>query len=418
MKIFKDKMESALNYAVTFLKWGFIAGCTGLLGGVVGTLFHKSVECAAVFRTGHDWIIWLLPLGGVIILTLYKLGKISENTGTNEVISSVRTDEKVPPVLAPLIFISTVVTHLFGGSAGREGAALQLGGSIGSIIGHIFRFDEKDMHIITLCGMSSVFAALFGTPLTAAFFALEMISVGVIYYSGLVPCIISSLVAFKVSLYFGVEPISFSYVNRPEISLSVLIKTVGLAVICASISIVFCMTIKQTRALMKKVFKNEYIRIIAGGLTVSALTFLLQTRDYNGAGMNIIADAMGGSARPEAFILKIVFTAITIGAGYKGGEIIPAFFIGATLGCIAGGLLGIGTGFGAAIGLVALFCSVVNCPIASIILSIEIFGADGLILFAITCAVSYMLSGYYSLYSTQKIMYSKLRAEYININAK
>ncbi|MEN6315852.1 MAG: chloride channel protein [Clostridiaceae bacterium] len=416
--MFKDKIESALNYAVTFLKWGFIAGCTGLLGGVVGTLFHKSVEFATVFRTGHEWIIWFLPAGGVVILSLYKLCRIAENTGTNEVISSVRSDEKVPPALAPLIFISTVITHLFGGSAGREGAALQLGGSIGSVIGRIFRLDEKDMHIITLCGMSSVFAALFGTPLTAAFFALEVISVGVIYYSGLVPCIISSLVAFKVSLYFGVKPISFSYVNVPEISLSVLAKTIGLAVICAVVSIVFCMTMKQTRAFMKRIFKNEFVRIMAGGLAISALTFLLQTRDYNGAGMNIITDAISGSARPEAFLLKIIFTAITIGAGYKGGEIVPTFFIGATLGCVAGGLLGIGAGFGAAIGLVALFCSVVNCPIASIILSIETFGADGLILFAITCAISYMLSGYYGLYSTQKIMYSKLRAEYININAK
>ncbi len=416
--LIKAKFNSALLYVKTFLKWAVIAGCTGLLSGIIGTLFHKSVELATDFRQQHDLIILCLPIGGIVILALYKFFKLTEATGTNEIINSVRTDEKVPTVLAPSIFISTVITHLFGGSAGREGAALQLGGSIGSIIGRLFRLDEKDMHIVTLCGMSGVFSALFGTPMAATFFALEVISVGVIYYVGLVPCILSALVAFRISLYFGVKPISFSDVAVPDISFLVVIKIVVLAVICAVISIFFCLSIKQTRAFMNKVFKNEYLRIFIGGLVVAALTFIIGSRDYNGAGMDIITNAVNGSAKPEAFLLKIVFTAITIGAGYKGGEIVPTFFIGATLGCIVGSILGIGPGFGAAIGLIALFCSVVNCPVTSIILSIEIFGAKGFMLFVIACAVSYMLSGYYGLYSKQKIVYSKLKAEYINVNTK
>ncbi len=407
-----------MTYLTTFFKWGLIAGLTGLLGGGVGTLFHISVEFVTEFRLAHGYIIWFLPLGGIVIIALYKLCGLTENAGTNEVISSVRSDDKVPPILAPLIFVSTVITHLLGGSAGREGAALQLGGSIGSMVGRLFKLDEKDMHIITLCGMSGMFAALFGTPLTAAFFALEVISVGVVYYSGLIPCIVSSLIAYTVSLYFGVEPVRFCNVAVPEMSLAVIAKIIGLAIICAAVSIVFCTAIKQTRIRMSRIFKNGYIRIAVGGFAVIALTYLVRSGDYNGAGMDIITDAIGGSAKPEAFILKIIFTAITIGAGYKGGEIVPTFFIGATLGCVVGGLFGLGADFGAAIGLVALFCSVVNCPVASIILSVEIFGADGLLLFAIACAVSFMLSGYYGLYSTQKIIYSKLKAEFININAK
>jgi H+/Cl- antiporter ClcA len=418
LELIKAKFKSALIYVKTFFKWAVIAGCTGLLSGIIGTLFHKSVELATDFRQKNDLIILCLPIGGIVILALYKFFKLTETTGTNEIISSVRTDEKVPPALAPSIFISTVITHLFGGSAGREGAALQLGGSIGSIIGRLFRLDEKDMHIVTLCGMSGVFSALFGTPMAAAFFALEVISVGVIYYAGLVPCILSALVAFRISLYFGVEPIGFSNVTVPDISFFVVLKIVVLAVICAVISILFCLSMKKTKAFMNKVLKNEYLRIFIGGLIVVALTFIIGSRDYNGAGMDIVTNAINGSAKPEAFLLKIIFTAITIGAGYKGGEIVPTFFIGATLGCIAGNLLGIGAGFGAAIGLIALFCSVVNCPVASIILSIEIFGAKGFMLFVIACAVSYMLSGYYGLYSKQKIVYSKLKAEYININTK
>ncbi len=418
LELIKAKLKSASLYVKTFFKWAVIAVCTGLLSGIIGTLFHKSVELATDFRQHHDLIILFLPIGGIVILVLYKFFKLTEATGTNEIINSVRTDEKVSPALAPSIFISTVITHLFGGSAGREGAALQLGGSIGSIIGRLFRLDEKDMHIVTLCGMSGVFSALFGTPMAATFFALEVISVGVIYYVGLVPCILSALVAFRISLYFGVKPISFSDVAVPDISFLVVIKIVVLAVICAVISIFFCLSIKQTRAFMNKVFKNEYLRIFIGGLVVAALTFIIGSRDYNGAGMDIITNAVNGSAKPEAFLLKIVFTAITIGAGYKGGEIVPTFFIGATLGCIVGSILGIGPGFGAAIGLIALFCSVVNCPVTSIILSIEIFGAKGFMLFVIACAVSYMLSGYYGLYSKQKIVYSKLKAEYINVNTK
>jgi H+/Cl- antiporter ClcA len=418
MEVLKEKFREAADYVLTFFKWALIAGCTGLLGGALGTLFHKSVEYATDFRTEHGFILWFLPIGGVVIIALYKVCKLSENTGTNEVIDSIRTNNNVPPILAPLIFISTVITHLLGGSAGREGAALQLGGSIGSIIGRIFRLDEKDMHIITLCGMSSVFSALFGTPLTAAFFALEVISVGVIYYAGLIPCLVSSLVAYEISLFFGAKPIRFLDLDVPQISFALILQTAALAACCAIVSILFCLAIKKTRLLLIKIIKNDYLRIAVGGAVIILLTYLVQTRDYNGAGMGVIEKAIGGSARPEAFLLKIIFTAITIGAGYKGGEIVPTFFIGATFGCVLGNLLGLGGSLGAALGMIALFCGVVNCPIASIILSVEIFGAGGMIIFAIACAVSYTLSGYYGLYSTQKIIYSKLKAEYININAK
>lgn len=411
-------MASTIKNINVFLKWVLIAAVIGLIGGGVGTAFHSSVEFATDFRLNHDFIILLLPLGGLVIVKLYKMAKMPINIGTNQVISSVRSEEKVPAVMAPLIFISTVITHLLGGSAGREGAALQLGGSIGTEVGKIFHLDEKDMNLVTLCGMSSVFSALFGTPLTAAFFAMEVISVGIIYYSGFVPCLFSSIIAYKVSLLFNAEPVKYSLGFVPKISFAIAAKIILLAALCAGVGVIFCIVMHKTSDIMGKISSNEYVRAIFGGIVIIGLTFIFNSRDYNGAGMDVISNAINGTARPEAFILKMIFTAVTIGAGYKGGEIVPTFFIGATFGCIVGNLIGIDAGFAAAVGLIAMFCSVVNTPIASIILSIELFGAEGLILFAIACSVSYMLSGYYGLYSSQKIMYSKLKAEFINVNAK
>ena len=413
-----QKLKYIKSYLITFIKWVAIAVATGTCGGIVGSFFHKSVEYVTEIRIANEWIIFALPFGGLIIVYLYKLFKLDSNIGTNLIIDSIRTDGKVPIAMAPLIFVSTVITHLFGGSAGREGAALQLGGSIGSQIGNRLKLDEKDMHAITLCGMSGVFAALFGTPLTATFFAMEVISVGIIYYSSFIPCIVSSIVAYKISLLFGLEPVYFNLKIIPAISASSVIKVTVLGALCAIVSIVFCESLHKTSRFVKKYIKNEYLRIALGGLVIVILTMMLRNTDYNGTGMNIISKAINGEAKYEAFFLKIIFTAITISVGYKGGEIVPTFFIGSTFGCVAAKFLGIDPGFGAAIGLIALFCGVVNTLISSIILSIELFGADGIILFSIACGVSYMLSGYYSLYSSQKIVYSKLKAEYINTSAK
>ena len=418
MEMVRQIIKSTLNYIKTLVKWSIVAIVVGIVCGLVGSAFHLSVDYVTHLREGYRWIILLLPLGGVAIVAIYKLCRFEVNMGTNRVIESVRSDKKVPTRMAPLIFASTVITHLFGGSAGREGAALQLGGSIGYRFGKIFRLGEKDMHLVVLLGMSAVFAALFGTPLTATVFVLEVISVGVIYYAGLVPCIISSVVAYNVSLFFGITPVRFLTVAMQPATASVMLKTVVIAILCALVSILFCTAIKKCEHYSEKLLHNNYVRALVGGGIIVLLTVVLRTTDYNGAGMDVITNAINGQARPEAFILKIIFTAITIAAGFKGGEIVPTFFIGSTFGCVAGSLLGLNPGIGAAIGFVALFCGVVNCPLASIMLALEVFGADSILVFALACGVSYMMSGYYGLYGSQKIVYSKLEAKYINISTK
>lgn len=362
----KNNAKESFRFVSSFIKWGIVAVITGLIGGAVGTLFHLSVEWATAARGEHAWLIWLLPVGGLVIAFLYHITRMRDNRGTDHVISAVRTSDPPPAVMAPLIFIATVLTHLFGGSAGREGAALQLGGSIAAVVGRLLRLDKRDMSILIMGGMSGVFAALFGTPLTAAFFAMEVISVGQIYYAALIPCMASSLTAYGVSVLCGVAPVHFSLSFVPEVGVLPILEIVALSVLCALLSIVFCRVMKGTHRYLERWIPNAYLRIAAGGLCVALLTVALGTHDYNGAGMDVIARAIGGQARPWDFIVKLVFTAITIGAGFRGGEIVPTFFVGATFGCVAGGLIGIDPGFGAAVGLVATFCGVVNCPIASI----------------------------------------------------
>lgn len=412
-----DEAKTAYKFVRAFVLWVLLAGVIGLVGGLVGSAFYMSVYDATVIREGHAWLIWLLPAGGLAIAGLYRLTKM-ESTNTNAIIDAIHLGDRVPVVLVPVIFLGTTITHLLGGSAGREGAALQIGGGIGSAVGRVFRLDDKDLRLATLCGMSAVFSALFGTPLTATLFALEVISVGVLYYSGLLPCLVSSIVAFGVTQFFGIPPTRFT-VTGVTLSAAGMAGVAVLGVLCALMSILFCSVMHGTEKLAAAKMPNPYLRAAAGGALIIALTYISGTHDYNGAGVAVITRAVeDGQADSFAFLWKLLFTAVTLGFGFKGGEVVPTFFIGAVLGCVAGPLVGLPAGFSAAVGLVAMFCGAVNCPVTAIALAVELFNSYDLIYFALACGISYMLSGYFGLYSSQKILYSKLRAEYINIQAK
>ena len=412
MERLKERVAHIGQYAVTLLKWMVLGGVIGLVGGIIGSLFHIGVDTATQMRLVHPWVLYLMPVGGLAIVGLYRLTK-TEGKGTNDIIASVHFGEQVPGLLVPVIFVSTVITHLCGGSAGREGAALQIGGGIGYQAGRLLRLGEKDLPLATLCGMSGVFAALFGTPLTATVFALEVISVGVLYYAGLVPCLTAALTGYLVSVLMGVPPTRFT-VTVPGLEVRTMLLVMVMALLCAVVSILFCRGLHGVEHLLKRTLKNPYLRVAVGAAVLIGLT-LLTNGDYNGAGMEVIGRAIAGQADPWAWVWKLLFTAITIGCGFKGGEVVPSFFVGAAFGCVAAGWLGLPAGFGAAMGLVSVFCGAVNCPLASIILSVELFGSGDLLYFAMACSISYLISGYCGLYSSQTILYSKLRAEFINV---
>lgn len=421
-KTVRKKLQFQMNYSTLyvmwFLRWLLFGSITGIVCGLAGAAFHISIDWVTATRKVNDWLIFLLPFAGLLIVFIYHRAGMRQDPGTNLVLTSIHSKEHIPIRMAPLIFIGTIITHLCGGSSGREGAALQIGGSIGEALGRLFRLRDSDINIIIICGMSAVFASLFGTPIAAAVFSMEVISVGVIHYSAFVPCIVSASIAYGMNREFGISEALFPAVAAPELSVFLFIKVIVLAMACGLVSILFCISVHESGHLYKKYLPNDYIRIFTGGCLVVLLTLLCGTRAYNGQGGDMLQLAMTGTCPTFAFLLKILFTALTLGAGFKGGEIVPALFVGATLGNVAAPLLGLDPAFGAALGMIALFCSVVNCPLASMLLSVELFGHDAALLFAVACAVSYVFSGYYGLYSSQKIMYDKLHPQYINTRTR
>lgn len=412
--VIRHKIKHNTHRALVSLKWIIFAIIVGIIVGLCGTAFYFALSLVTVLRTQNSWLIFLLPLGGVGIVAMYRILHNEKDTGTNLVISAIHSDDELPLRMAPLIFVSTLITHLFGGSAGREGAALQMGGSIGNALGRLFRFDDKDKHVMIMCGMSAAFSALFGTPMAAAILPMEMVSVGVMYYIALVPCVISSLIAHGIAYSFGVSNEMFIIRSIPKFGIISSIEISVLAILCALVSILFCVLLHKSEDLYKRFFANPYVRAIVGGCIIIVLTLLVGNQDYNGTGINIIAHCINGTVRPEAFLLKMIFTALTLGAGYKGGEIVPSFFTGAAFGCLFGNLLGFSPTLCTAVGMTAVFCGVTNCPITSLLISFELFGYDGMPYFLLATALSYMLSGYFGLYRSQKIVYSKYKTNYIN----
>lgn len=405
------------NLAV-FIRWGIFSAFVGLFVGAFSTLFAFCLRQVTSFRTENPWLILCLPLAGVVIVFLYGVFRYKNDKGTNMVLSSIHAEAEVPFRMAPLIFISTIITHLFGGSAGREGAALQLGGSIGQQLGKLFRFDEKDQRIVVMCGMSAAFSAIFGTPIAASIFSMEVVSVGVMYYAALVSCVFSSLVASKFANHMGIGPNVFKIRQMPLFEVVPSLKVIGLALCCAALSVVFCMALHSLGDFYRNKLKNPYIRIIVSSLVIILLTIILQTDDYMGAGVPVIQRAIQGNVEPLAFVWKIVFTALTLEAGFKGGEIVPSFFVGATFGCLFGHIVGISPSLCAAVGMMSVFCGVTNCPITSMLIAFELFGYHGVPFFLLGISVSYLMSGYYGLYHDQTIVYSKYKTEYINRKAR
>lgn len=398
----------------TLLKWCIFASIVGLVVGGFSTLFAYCLHKVTDVRTEHPELILFLPAAGVVIVFLYGIFRYKNDKGTNMVLSTIHAETELPFRMAPLIFISTIITHLFGGSAGREGAALQLGGSIGNQLGRWFRFDEKDRRIVVMCGMSAAFAAIFGTPIAASIFAMEVVSVGVMYYAALVPCVFASLIASKVAMDMGINPELFTIQHIPEFHLVPSVKVLLLAVCCAGLSVLFCIALHSLGDFYRARLKNPYVRIIVSSAIIIGLTILLQTSDYMGVGVPVIERAIKGEVRPEAFLLKMIFTALTIEAGFKGGEIVPSFFVGATFGCLFGQIVGISPSLCAALGMISVFCGVTNCPVSSMLIAFELFGYEAVPYFMIALSVSYLMSGYYGLYHDQTIVYSKLKTEYIN----
>lgn len=276
--------------------------------------------------------------------------------------------------------------------------------------------DERDKKVAIMSGMSGCFGAIFGTPLAASMFGMEVISVGVAYYAALVPCVFSAFIGSFISSRLGLHGEAFTILRVPEFSLKPAALIVLLALLGAFVSVCFCILLHEVQKLYKAKLQNVYARILTASALFIGLS-LVFGREYCGAGFNLVEAAMEGNVPYEAFLLKMLFTAVALGGGFKGGEIVPTLAVGATMGAAFGNFLGFEPSLCAACGMLALFAGVTNCPVATIFMGFELFGFEGMKYFALAVSVSFALSGYYGLYSSQKFTYSKTRTEFINRKA-
>ncbi|WP_454961882.1 chloride channel protein [Eggerthia catenaformis] len=409
----KKQAASSKWYIKTAFKWSLIALLIGIICGAVGAVFSISISKVTVLRISYPYLLYMLPLAGITIVFIYKKFNVS-GLGTDDVIVAAREGSNMQFLQVPAIFIGTILTHLCGGSAGREGAALQIGGGIANKLSRTLKLNQNDTKILTRVGMAAFFSALFGTPVAATAFGTMVVNVGTIPYSAIFPGLLASIISADLAAFLGASPERF-HVAAPVFSHVMLLKVAVLSVLCAVVSILFINILHFVGDLYKKYFNNAYYKVIFGGFLIIILTIILQTGDYNGAGVNVIERAIEhGQAKPFAFLIKILFTAITLEAGFKGGEVVPSFFIGATFGCWIAPLLGIPAGFGAAIGMIGVFGGATNSFLSPLFLSVEVFQSAGFLYFAVVSIICYLFSGYSGLYSSQRIVYSKLGIEQID----
>jgi H+/Cl- antiporter ClcA len=393
----------------TLLKWIVLGGGVGLLTGTASAFFLKSLDFVTDLRLAHPWLLLLLPLGGALVSFMYFKYGGSSAKGNNLILEQIQAgNEPIPLRMAPLVLFGTLITHLFGGSAGREGTAVQMGGSLADWFGKVLKVGPADRRILLICGISGGFGSIFGTPLAGTVFGLEVLAIGLISHEALIPAFIASFAGnLTATSIWGVTHLHYPIGDIPSLSFIVILKVVFASILFGLTSILFS---ELTHALKKgytRLFTNPVIKSAAGGVVIIALVYVLGTRDYLGLGIPLIQDSFSGDVAPFAFLGKLVFTSLTLGAGFQGGEVTPLFAIGATLGHTLAGFLHLYAPFLAGLGFVAVFCGATNTPIACFLMGIELFGAEGAVYLFIACLVSYLFSGHTGIYTSQQIGTSK-----------
>ena len=415
--VLKNKHNSVL-LSISFLKWVFIGSLVGVLVGSACAFFLYSLDIATDLRMDNTWLLFLLPFGGALVSLLYsKYGKNSAK-GNNLIIEKINdSSAELPLVMAPLVFFGTIITHLFGGSAGREGTGVQIGASIAEGVGKVLKLDKIDNKIILMVGISSGFASVFGTPLAGTVFGLEIATLGVMSYEALLPCFTASIVGSIVTTAWGIEHAHYTVLNIPELNYNTVIKVIFAAIIFGLTSKIFSELTHKLKALFTNKFKNPTIKSFVGGLLIISLVYIFNTRDFLGLSLPLLSNSFNGEVHPLTFLGKMLFTSLTLGTGFQGGEVTPLFVIGATLGSSLSSLLNLSPSFLAALGLIGLFVGATNSPISSFILGIELFGSEGIIFIFMICVISYLFSGHTGIYPSQKIGRSKSKLIKIPNNA-
>ena len=406
-----------------FLKWMLLVLPVALLSGTASAFFLWSLDAVTTLRWQHGWLLYLPPGAGVLILWLYQLGGKNAERGNNLLIDEIhRPGGGVPGRMAPLVLLTSLLTHLFGGSAGREGTAVQIGGSIAGVMGRTFHLTEDDLRMLLMTGVAAGFGSIFGTPLAGAIFALEVLTIGKMRYQALIPCLLASVLGDITCAAWGTHhthySVAFSRTDIPTFSAlnGWLLGKVALAgALFGLAALVFSELTHGLQRLYKTYLPSPYLKPVIGGVILIGLVGLVGTRDYLGlgvvsqtpGGISVLNAFHAGGVTPWSWFWKLVFTTVTLGSGFKGGEVTPLFFIGACLGNVLAGWFHAPVDLFAALGFIAIFAGASNTPLASTLMGLELFGSDNLLLFALACFVAYFFSGHTSIYSAQRLGVAK-----------
>ena len=398
------------------LKWFIICSLIGIFSGTASAFFLVSLEYVTHFRNQNNWIIWFLPVGGLAIGYLYYFYGSNVVKGNNLLLEEYNNPQKkIPFLMVPLVLIGTLITHLFGGSAGREGTAVQMGGAIADSFSTIFKLSQSERKTLIILGISAGFASVFGTPLAGAFFALEVVFFSrVNLKSGLLSFVVAYIAYFTVE-FWRVKHTHYSIPFIPEFSFTTLFWVILVSIIFGIASLLFSRSTHFWGKLFSKNINYPPLRPFIGGLILSITLYFIGTTKYIGLGVPEIVSAFSNANTPYDFLLKIVFTGFTLGAGFKGGEVTPLFFVGATLGSALSVLVPLPIALLAGMGFVAVFSGATHTPIACTVMGMELFGIESGFYIGVACLIAYFSSGSIGIYKSQivkgpkSILYQSIR---------
>lgn len=390
-------------------QWLVLGSTVGVLCGAASALFLWLLEFATAFRGRHEAIVYALPVAGLLLGLIYERFGTAIKTGNNLVIDTIHdAGPELPLRMAPMVMVGTVLTHAFGGSAGREGTAVQMGASITDWVSHRLRVGKNVRRQLLAAGVAAGFGSVFGTPIAGAVFGLEFVVLGRIAYDALVPALVASVVGDMTTRALGI--VHTPYPTPPAVALTpmLLAKWFVFAIAVALVTTVF---IELTHLIKKRSethLRRLPLRMLVGGIVLVALWKLVGTSDYLGLGVPVIVRSFEDPSLPAyAFALKLLFTAVTLGSGFLGGEVTPLFFVGATLGSVLARVLGIPLELGAGVGLAAVFAAASNAPLALSIMAVELLGASVFPHVGLVCVVAYLLTGHRSIYPAQRLLNGK-----------
>jgi H+/Cl- antiporter ClcA len=408
--------EKTKKIMLIILKWILICGLIGIFSGSASAFFLVSLEFVTQFRNENNWIIWFLPFGGLLIGYLYSFYDSKIAKGNNLLLEEYNKSEKrVPFMMAPLVLLGTLITHLFGGSAGREGTAVQMGGAIADLCTSPFKLDKSDRSTLIILGISAGFASVFGTPLAGAIFALEIVLFSKISFKSSILSFLVAYIAYFTVEFWEIKHTHYSIPSVPEITLTNFFWILIASILFGFAALLFSRSTHFWGKLFSKNIKYPPLRPFIGGIILSASIYFIGTTKYIGLGVPVIIDAFSNQNTPYDFLLKILFTGFTLGAGFKGGEVTPLFFVGATLGSALTFFIPLPIALLAGMGFVAVFSGATHTPIACTVMGIELFGIDSCVYIGFTCTVAYFFSGSIGIYKSQivkgpkHILYQSLR---------